>query len=161
MCSLSLPCFLFPTDSGSSHSPGLASRAWMFDWLVCVPWWSHHAITNAVCKNGSDSCVIHYVLPLRSKPSQLTQHCFHFSVEACCRNGSDACVIHNILPLPSKPHQLTQHCFHLSLEACCKPQCDTLIHVFTVVYRMHDHSQLLPQNKPPHPHSEDCTEPLI
>lgn len=92
MCSLSLPWSLFPPDSGSSPSPDMASPAWLFDWLVCIPRWSHHAVRLAVCKKWLRRFLFfftHYILPLRSKPSQLTQHCFHLPVKACCRNECD------------------------------------------------------------------------
>lgn len=72
MCSFHSLAFFPLLILGSSLSPGMASPAWLFDWLVCVPRWSYHATTLAVCKNGSDTFVTHCVLPLCSKPGQLT-----------------------------------------------------------------------------------------
>lgn len=41
---------------------------------------------SPICKNVSDAFVTHCVLPLCSKPSRLTQRCFHRSVKACWRH---------------------------------------------------------------------------
>lgn len=71
-------------------SPGMASPAWLFDWLVCVSRWSYHAVRLPVCSNVSDTFShTHYVLPLCSKPSQLTQQCFHLLLKACCKRKCD------------------------------------------------------------------------
>lgn len=51
-------------------------------WLTCLS----PTMELPCSQTGSDVFVTHYALPLHSKPSQLTQHCFDLSVKACCKH---------------------------------------------------------------------------
>lgn len=72
MCSLSLPWFPFPPDSGSPPLSRHGSPAWLFDWLVCIPRWRYHAVKPTVYKKKTQLVLSHSTFCSHAAPVSAT-----------------------------------------------------------------------------------------
>lgn len=93
MCSLSLPWFPFPPDSGSPPSPGMAPLLGCLTDLFA----SRDRATmqsNPLCTKKRLSLCCHTVPSAVTQP-QLAQHCFHLQVKVFWKQKCD-----DLTPLP-------------------------------------------------------------